>query len=106
MNRFSHAVQKVPVPGDYRVQDDFGAKDHPYAMSADARAIAKRAVDTAEALVGERLLYARVDMMWDRADALVLTELELIEPSLFFRHDSGAPGRLADALARWLKAGR
>ena len=24
---FSHGVRKIPVPGDYRVQDDFGASD-------------------------------------------------------------------------------
>ena len=27
--QFSHAVQKIPVPGDYRVQDDYGASDFP-----------------------------------------------------------------------------
>ena len=30
---FSHGVQKIPVPGDYRVQDDFGATDKPHVFS-------------------------------------------------------------------------
>ena len=30
---YSHGVRKVPVPGDYRVQDDFGASDEPYTFS-------------------------------------------------------------------------
>ena len=103
---YSHGVQKIPVAGDYRVQDDFGATDRPYHMSAEERAIAEHAVSIAEQLIGQSLLYARVDLMWDRQDELVLTELELIEPSLFFRHDPSAPDRLTKALIRTLRAGR
>ena len=28
--QWSHGVQKVPVSGDYRVQDDYGARDYPW----------------------------------------------------------------------------
>ena len=31
---FSHGVKKVPVPGDYRVQDDYGAQDFPWVPSS------------------------------------------------------------------------
>ena len=26
----SHGVRKIPVPGDYRAQDDYGATDEPW----------------------------------------------------------------------------
>ena len=35
--RISHGVRKIPVPGDYRVQDDYGATDEPYEFSEDDR---------------------------------------------------------------------
>ncbi|MEZ4381895.1 MAG: hypothetical protein R3A79_11160 [Nannocystaceae bacterium] len=98
---FSHAVQKIPVPGDYRVQDDYGASDRPTQVSAAEIAAAAELVAAAG---GEHapLLYARVDMMRDEQGRWVLAELEAVEPSLFFRHDEAAPGRLADALVRRL----
>ena len=97
--RFSHAVRKVPQPGDYRVQDDFGATDFPVELSAAEMALAKRIVEEASRFSNSGdLLYARVDWLTDDAGNLVLTELELVEPSLFFRHSEGAADQLAEAL--------
>ncbi len=93
----SHGVRKVPVPGDYRVQDDFGASDEPWHPERDELELARRVVAAAESIVGP-LLYGRVDLLEDARGALLVTELELVEPSLFFRHDPGAPARLVDAL--------
>lgn len=99
---FSHAVQKIPVPGDYRVQDDYGASDRPAQVSAEQISAARSLVVAAG---GEHqpLLYARVDMMRDELGSWVLGELEAVEPSLFFRHDVAAAGRLASALLRRLR---
>lgn len=98
--KLSHSVVKVPVAGDYRVQDDYGATDRPYDPTPEEREVAERALAAAP---GPRPpLYARVDLLNDDAGRPVLTELELIEPSLFFRHDPSAAGRLADALLRRL----
>lgn len=96
----SHGVRKIPVPGDYRVQDDFGATDEPYAWAGDELALAQRTVDVATTLLDldAPLLYARADFLRGDDGALLLTELELVEPSLFFRHDAGAADRLAEAL--------
>lgn len=95
--RFSHAVQKIPVAGDYRVQDDWGASDRP--ASADAAWIqASAAIVDAAARGGEPLLYARADYLRDDDGDWVLGELEVVEPSLFFRHAPGAADHLADAL--------
>jgi glutathione synthase/RimK-type ligase-like ATP-grasp enzyme len=97
----SHCVRKVPVPGDYRVQDDFGARDEPCELDRDERALARRVVALACQRFGTpRLLYARVDFLRDDAGAVRLNELELVEPSLFFRHAQQAAERLADGLIR------
>ena len=92
--RLSHAVRKVPVHGDYRVQDDFGAHDEPTTLARDEIALAERAIRVA----GTDLLYGRTDFLRADDGSLVLTELELVEPSMFFRHAPQAPDRLADAL--------
>ncbi|MFN6147663.1 MAG: RimK family alpha-L-glutamate ligase [Planctomycetota bacterium] len=97
----THCVRKVPVPGDYRVQDDFGAKDEPYAPTAAERALALQAMAAVERRFG-RLLYGRTDFLWDDAGDCVLTELELVEPSLFFRHGPAAAAALTAALLRRL----
>lgn len=95
--RFSHAVQKIPVPGDYRVQDDWGASDRP--ITVDPSWIrASAAIVRSAARGGEPLLYARADYMQDDDGEWVLGELEVVEPSLFFRHAPGAADRLAEAL--------
>jgi hypothetical protein len=94
----SHAVVKVPVPGDYRVQDDFGASDHAYEPTAPELQLVDAAMAALRAL-GHDALYARVDWLLDDSGRPCLNELELIEPSLFFRHGGRrAAQRLVAAL--------
>ena len=97
--QLTHGVRKVPVPGDYRVQDDFGAKD--YLIDFPDVGLARRTMDAA----GRGLLYGRADFLIGE-DGLQVTELELVEPSLFFRHCANAADVLADALVRTLRDGR
>src|SRR5882762_2803906 len=91
--RFSHAVRKRPAATDYRVQWEFGCfvmlRPPPPRLVADAEAVM--------AAVPGNPLYARVDGV-ERADRLMLMELELIEPHLFLGWDADATGRLAVAL--------
>jgi glutathione synthase/RimK-type ligase-like ATP-grasp enzyme len=96
----THAVRKVPVPGDYRVQDDYGAKDYALEPPARLAELSRAAVAAARSALRlpEPLLYARVDFLEGEDGALWLTELELVEPSLFFRHGPEAAPRLAEAL--------
>lgn len=98
--RPAHWVRKIPVPGDYRVQDDHGASDQPYRPApGDVDLVESVLAAAMHALGHERpLLYSRVDLLRAPGGGWMLTELELIEPSLFFRHGPSTAGRLADAL--------
>jgi glutathione synthase/RimK-type ligase-like ATP-grasp enzyme len=92
---YSHAVRKRPKPGDFRVQEDFGGTREPSQPTAQQ-------IAQAEAIVRHApgpLLYARLDAV-EVGDALVLMELELLDPVLFFRFaPAAAPDRLARALS-------
>ena len=57
--------------------------------------------NAAIAAIGQKLLYARADFVRS-GDSFRLMELELVEPSLYLRSDSGAPDRFADAVAALL----
>lgn len=92
---FSHAISKVPQPGDFRVQPEYDgiiARHAPLADELEAAGAALRAV-------GEDLLYARVDLVRDLTDRPVLMELELVEPDLYLGFDDAAPARFAEAVA-------
>lgn len=92
--RYTHAVQKIAKPGDFRVQDDFGGTVYAYAPDTEAIALAERAV----AACPELPLYARVDLVRTNAGHLAVMELELIEPELFLRFYPPAAAQMAEAL--------
>ena len=79
--KFSHAIQKKAKKGDFRVQDDFGGTVHQYATSEAEIAFAENAVS----VLSPEPIYARVDVIWDNNNNLAVSELELIEPELWFR---------------------
>jgi glutathione synthase/RimK-type ligase-like ATP-grasp enzyme len=91
---FSHAVQKIPLPGEYRVQDDFGASDEAIDPPKELLELSVHALGH----VPFSWLYARVDALRTDKGEWVLNELEMIEPSLFFRHSQTAPSLFCDAL--------
>lgn len=97
----SHCVRKIPVAGDYRVQDDWGASDEPFDPEPELLARAGAALAAAEQILGVSLFYARADFLRGPS-GFELNELELVEPSLFFRHSDAAPGLFAQMLAREL----
>jgi len=89
--RFSHAVDKVPAAGDYRVQEMYGGRYRVHEPTAAETAAAEQALAAAPA---RELLYARVDLV-EGPDGPLVMELELIEPELFLGFDPEAPGTLA-----------
>jgi glutathione synthase/RimK-type ligase-like ATP-grasp enzyme len=95
---FSHAVDKVPAQGDYRVQEMYGGRYRSHAPTPAEQAAAERALAAAPA---HELLYARVDMV-EGPDGPQVMELELIEPELFLGFHPEAPARLATRIARSL----
>jgi hypothetical protein len=76
------------------VQDDHGASDEPYAFGAEELAPFRAFLADSP----DDLLYARFDLLRHPDGSLRLIELELVEPSLFFRHGEEAAERLAAAL--------
>jgi hypothetical protein len=91
---YTHGVRKIPLSGDYRVQDDHGASDEPYAFSEEELAPFREFLRSSP----DDLLYFRFDLLRHPDGSLRLIELEGVEPSLFFRHSEEAARRLADAL--------
>jgi signal recognition particle subunit SEC65 len=96
--KYSHAVLKKAKQGDFRVQDDFGGSVHEYTPSAGEIQFAEKVV----ACVSPLPVYARVDVIWDNADQLCVSELELIEPELWFRKFPPAAEMMADAIVKEL----
>ena len=95
--RYSHAILKTPVAGEFRSQEEHGAEVQPITPPERLR---ERA-DAALAALTLRPLYARIDFVRDAKDDFLLMEQELIEPSLYLRTDPAAPDRFATALAAW-----
>lgn len=105
----SHAVQKRPAEGDYRIQANFGGRDQPYeptpsdlaeartALAALPDALARDGLD-----VALPLLYLRVDMLRDRDGRLALIELEAIEPYLYPDRLTSTTSRLGERYAEAL----
>ena len=89
----SHSVRKVPLAGEYRVQDHHGGSVHRHQATSGEIAVARAALAVAPA----RCTYARVDLV-DTADGPVVMELELVEPALFLNEDPSAPDRFAASI--------
>jgi hypothetical protein len=93
--RLSHVVQKRPVPGDFRVQVQYGGGYT--ALPAPPEG----ALDLAErtlAAIGEDLLYARIDMARGSDGGWLLMEAELIEPDFYLGSAPEGGRRFADAV--------
>jgi glutathione synthase/RimK-type ligase-like ATP-grasp enzyme len=95
---FSHAVRKRAAPGDFRVQREFGGTHERVTPPPNVISQAERALRAAP---GDSV-YARVDGVLLGGE-LVVTELELLEPSLFLDADPAAPMRFAQAIAGVLR---
>eukprot|EP00698_Gefionella_okellyi_P021291 TRINITY_DN6865_c0_g1_i2.p1 TRINITY_DN6865_c0_g1~~TRINITY_DN6865_c0_g1_i2.p1 ORF type:complete len:265 (-),score=49.61 TRINITY_DN6865_c0_g1_i2:98-892(-) len=109
---FSHAVQKLPKSGDYRIQTTFGGTFEPIEPSRDVLEFATRVIRTASTCAAQHIAagsaaswqgefcYARVDVVYDAQGKLCLIELELIEPFLYFHGNKDAANRCADAILK------
>ena len=98
--RFSHAVNKRPMAGDFRIQVQFGGLYRAVTPEAAAMALAEQVL----AAIDEPLLYARIDMARDDAGRWVLMEAELIEPDFYLDHDPANGAGFAEAVKARLEA--
>lgn len=91
----SHTILKKPKPGDFRVQEEHGGLLRAVPAEPALHAAGARVLDA----LGTTPLYVRADFVRaDADDTFWLMELELIEPSLYFRLDPASPVRFAEAL--------
>jgi len=91
---YSHAIRKVPQPGEFRVQPEYDGVIASHEPAADELAAAERIL----AVVEEELLYARVDLVRGLGGEPELIELELIEPDLYLGYDAGGGAAWASAV--------
>ena len=76
-------AQKLPAAGEIRVHERYGGTTVAVPVSDEAADLARRTVDLASSLLGERLDYARVDQMRLADGTLAVSELEVTEPGLY-----------------------
>lgn len=82
--RLSHVVNKRPVPGEFRVQVQYGGVYTPLSTApAGALALAEQTL----AAIDAPLLYARIDAVPDVDGRWLLMEAELIEPDFYLGAD-------------------
>ena len=91
---FTHAVLKRAKHGDFRVQDDFGGSVEPYSPTKDQIVFAEKILQK----IPFKCLYARIDVVLDNNNNLALSELELIEPEMWFRYNREAAANLAEGI--------
>ncbi|MEU9979511.1 hypothetical protein [Streptomyces sp. NPDC051014] len=91
----SHAVRKRPAAGEIRVHESRGGSHTPHPLNQELLEVGEAVIDAA-AVRGE--LVARVDLIRGRDGRLLLCELELTSPRVFFCHFPSAVDTLADAV--------
>ena len=92
--KYTHAVQKIAKKDDFRVQDDHGG-------SVKEHIATKEEIKFAEACIKQSPyspIYARVDIVYDNNSTPSLSELELIEPELWFRNKPESAALLAQEI--------
>ena len=96
--KYSHAILKKAKEGDFRVQDDFGGSVHDYSASPEEIEFAEKVVSSCKPVP----VYARVDVIMDNKNEFCVSELELIEPELWFRKYPMAAELFAEAFIEFI----
>ena len=90
----SHTILKTPKANDFRVQEEHGGNIRPVIAESELLHSSQHVIDS----LPQKPLYARADFVRTEQNTFALMELELIEPSLYFRMDADSPMRFAHAL--------
>ena len=94
--RYTHAIKKIAKEGDFRVQDDHGGRIEKYTPTKEEIVFAENCL----AASPFKPMYARVDIVYDNNNKPSLSELELIEPELWFRNHPKAAEQLAEKISK------
>jgi glutathione synthase/RimK-type ligase-like ATP-grasp enzyme len=94
--RLSHALSKVPVAGDFRVQPEHGGIIDTCEAPEGAEGVALAALSAAPTPAA----YARVDLVMGNCGTLQVMELELIEPALWLDRSPEARALFASAILK------
>ncbi|HYC68422.1 transporter [Brevundimonas sp.] len=97
--QLSHAVNKRPVSGEFRIQVQFGGQ---YAAVPEPPTGALALAEQALVAIGEDLLYARIDMARGPDGGWLLMEAELIEPDFYLGSAPEGGARFAAAVRNCL----
>jgi glutathione synthase/RimK-type ligase-like ATP-grasp enzyme len=96
--KYSHSVLKKAKKGDFRVQDDFGGSVEKINPSLEIIQLAEKTIKSLKTIP----IYARVDIIFDNNNRPVISELELIEPELWFRFKEESAYKLAEIVKDFL----
>jgi glutathione synthase/RimK-type ligase-like ATP-grasp enzyme len=96
--KFSHAVNKKPKAGDFRIQVQFGGRYNAVSPNAEVIQQAQNIVNN----FPNQLLYARVDGIIIN-NKIELMEVECIEPDLYFNYSEGSHQRFINAILDLIK---
>lgn len=97
--KFTHSIMKKAKKGDFRVQDDFGGSVEIYSPDNEMIELSEKVVQQLDPIPA----YARVDVIWNNNSQIVVSELELIEPELWFRYNESAAKMLAKSVKDFIK---
>jgi len=92
--KYTHAVKKKAKKGDFRVQDDHGGIVEKYNATKEEIIFAENCIENCPFSP----IYARVDIVYDNNNQPSLSELELIEPELWFRNNENSAEMLAEEI--------
>ena len=104
----THGVLKRAKSGDFRVQDDHGGTVAPLSVTQTDKDLAQdimtKCLQHCASQGWEAPLYARVDLMRNEEGQWLVSELEMVEPELWFRFHPEAAQTLAQAIKARLTA--
>lgn len=95
--QYTHAVKKIAKKGDFRVQDDHGGTVEEYHATKEEIIFAENCITQSPFSP----IYARVDIVYDNNNKPSLSELELIEPELWFRNCKESAKKLAEEIEKY-----
>ncbi len=97
--RYSHAVQKVPKLGDFRVQEEHGGKIYSIEPSENALNMGNSIISFLNNKF-KQLLFTRIDLVKFQ-EKWAIMEIELIEPSMYFPYHQDACRNFVNATLEW-----